>query len=171
MKILKEDWLSPKTEIKKTLEKSMGIFAIQPILKGETIIVYGGDYTDTMGAKKAKLSGKLVMQWDEDLFTVEDRGEGKGYYINHACDPNAWMKDAFTIIAMKDIKAGEEITIDYAVFKKIEDDYVSKWKCKCKSPICRGQVTGKDWQIPELQKKYKNHFTPIINKLISKNNK
>ena len=170
MNILKEDWLSPKTEIKEIPEKGKGLFAIKAISKGEPVIIYGGEYTDAKGAEKAKSSGKLVMQWDENLFTVEDRGEGKGYYINHSCDPNTWMEDAFTIVAMKNIKVGEEIRIDYAVFKKITEDYVSKWKCKCGSQLCRGKVTGKDWQINELQKKYKNHFTPVLNKLINKNN-
>ena len=28
------------------------------------------------------------MQWDENLFSVENRGEDKGYFINHSCEPN-----------------------------------------------------------------------------------
>jgi len=168
--MLKETWLNPKIEIKDISEKGKGLFAVEPIKKGESVIIYGGGYTDKNGAEKAKSEGKLVMQWDDDLFSVETRGEYVGYYINHSCEPNTWMNDSFTIVTMKKIKAGEELTIDYAVLPN-GIDYVSKWECKCGSPKCREHITGKDWQIPELQKKYKNHFAPIINKFIKNNKK
>lgn len=167
MKTIKEDWLSPKAEIREVENKGKGVFAIQMIQVGEPVIIYGGEYTDKKGAEKEKSSGKLIMQWDEDLYSVEDRGTGKGYYINHSCEPNTWMNDAHTIAALKNIEKGEEITIDYAVLNN-GDNYLSKWECKCGSPNCRKKITGKDWQKPELQEKYKNHFVPILNKLINK---
>ena len=170
MEILKEDWRSPKTEVRETAEKGKGLFAIQPISKGEPVIIYGGEYADAKDAEKAKALGKLVMQWDEDLFSIENRGEDKGYFINHSCDPNTWMNDAFTIVTNRNINKEEELTIDYAMVQA-DKDHFSKWECKCGSPLCRKKITGRDWRIPELQEKYKNHFTPILNKLIKNNNK
>lgn len=31
---------------------------------------------------------------------------------------------------------------------------------------CRGRITGNDWQLPELQERYGDHFLPYINDLI-----
>jgi len=70
------------------------------------------------------------MQWNTNLFSVENRGDDSGYYINHSCDSNLWMKDAYTLIAKTDINRGEEITADYVLWEA-DEAYVSKWNCKC----------------------------------------
>jgi hypothetical protein len=57
------------------------------------------------------------MQRDDNLFSVEDRGDDETYFINHSCDGNLRMKDAFTLIARIDINNDEEITADYALWE------------------------------------------------------
>ncbi|MEI6773545.1 MAG: SET domain-containing protein [bacterium] len=57
------------------------------------------------------------MQRDDNLFSVEDRGDDETYFINHSCDGNLRMKDAFTLIARTDINKDEEITADYALWE------------------------------------------------------
>ena len=166
----KEDWVSPKIEIKNTENRGKGMFAIEPILKGETVVIWGGNYVNKGQAEKARSEGMLVMQFDEDLFSVEDRGVNDAYFINHSCDPNVWMKDAFTLEAMRDIAPGEDLTADYVLWET-DEDKISKWECRCGSINCRHQITGKDWQIPELQEKYKGHFLPLIEKRIEESNK
>jgi hypothetical protein len=32
--------------------------------------------------------------------------------------------------------------------------------------LCRGRVTGDDWKLPELQQRYRGHFTVHIEQLI-----
>lgn len=161
----KEDWISPKIEIKDSENKGKGMFAIEPISKGEIVIVWGGNYVDTKGADKAKEEGKLVMQFDENLFSVEDKGESDSYFINHSCNPNVWMKDTFSLEAMRDINTGEELTADYAIWET-DENKISKWECKCESLNCRHFITGRDYLIEELQEKYKDHFLPLISKKI-----
>jgi SET domain-containing protein len=161
----KESWLNPKIAIRGTDSRGQGMFALEPIETGESILVFGGEYVNAETAKQAKTTGKLVMQWDDDLFSVEDRGADPTYFINHSCDPNAWMEGAFTIVAKRDVEAGEELTIDYALWEA-DENYVSSWECHCGSARCRKRVTGKDWRLPELQERYKGHFTPLINKRI-----
>lgn len=164
--IKSKDWINPKVIIKKSSTEGIGIFANEPLIEGEEVVVWRGEYTDNTGAIKAKSCGKLVMQWDEDLFSVEDRGDDNGYFINHSCNPNLWMKDAFTLVAKRNIKKDEELTADYALWEA-DENYISKWECQCGSALCRKRVTGKDWKLPALQEKYKNHFSPLINKRIS----
>jgi len=162
-----KDWLNPKAEIRETPGKGKGMFAAYNIKKDEKVLIWGGEYVGFEAAGIAKESGKHVMQWDENVFSIEDRGDDIGYYINHSCEPNTWMADERTFVAMRDISQGEEITTDYSLWEARGDDYVSKWECSCGSKLCRKKLTGKDWKNSNLQERYKGHFSPLINKRIS----
>lgn len=163
----KEDWIISKAELRNDSIAGKGLFAIEPIKKGEEVMKWGGNYVSRKEAEKAKLQGKLVMQFDEDLFFIENRGDCDAYFLNHSCNPNLWMKDTFTLQARRNVEKGEELTVDYAMFEANED-YVSKWECRCLSASCRHRITGRDYLLPKLQEKYKNHFIPLINRRISK---
>jgi len=162
-KIVRKTWISPKAEVRESKLEGKGLFAKKDIKAGEKVVVFGGNYTDKQGADKARKLGKLIMQWDEDLYSFEDRGDNASYFINHSCDSNLWMADAFTLIARRDIRQGEEITADYALWEA-DKNFVSCWNCNCGAKFCRGKVTGKDWQDPALQSRYKDHFSPLINR-------
>src|SRR5216117_2585122 len=69
--------------------------------------------------------------------------------------------------AMRDIPAGEELTHDWAT---TDDDNYSV-KCKCGADNCRGTLTGKDWQRPELQKRYSGYFSTYLAKKIARMSK
>lgn len=157
--------LSPKIGIRETDGKGRGMFATESIAEGERVLVWGGEYVNSRGAEAAIMAGKHVMRWDEDLYSVEDRGDDPSYFINHSCDPNTWMQDAFTLVARRCIGVGEEVNVDYALFQWMPG-HVSSWECRCGSPLCRGQVTGDDWKRPDLRKRYAGHFSPLINKMI-----
>ncbi len=160
---MKKGWLSPKVEIRPSKINGQGLFAKK---LGEKIVIWGkANFTDLVGAQKAKEKGKLIMQWDNNLFSFEDRGDDQTYFINHSCDSNLWMEDAFTLSAKRDIGEGEEITADYALWES-DEDFISQWECRCDSPFCRGGITGKDYQLSEVQKRYFHHFSPLINKRI-----
>ncbi len=160
-----KSWINPKLEVRET-KIGKGMFTKEPLKEGEVVVIWGGDAINTEGAKLAEEAGKLVLQWDDDVFSVEDRGDDPSYYINHSCDPNLWMEGVSTLVTRKDIKAGEELTADYALWEA-DENYVSKWECHCGSPFCRHKITGQDWRFPELQQRYRNHFSKLINKRIS----
>lgn len=163
-----QTWITPKVKISQSKLGGKGMFAIRDIEEGEKIVVWGGNYVGGDEAVRAKSNGKLVMQWDDDLYSVEDRGDDESYFINHSCDPNLWMVDAFTLIARHNIQVGSELTTDYAMWEA-DQSYTSKWSCVCGSSLCRGRVTGLDWQNKDLQQRYKDHFSPLINKRIANN--
>ena len=56
------------------------------------------------------------------------------YYLNHSCDPNAVdlsrHPTSTQYVALRDIRAGEEITADYYSKDTLEN-------CLCGSPECR----------------------------------
>ena len=103
------------------------------------------------------------MQWDLQLFSIEDRGGDEGYFLNHSCDSNLWFKDAFTLKARRDIRPGDELTVDYALFEH-EDGYVAIASCSCDSPGCRHTITGGDCRKQEVRERYSGHFSPLINR-------
>jgi hypothetical protein len=82
--------------------------------------------------------------------------------VNHSCDPNlGWSTDG--LVAMHDVAAGTELTTDYAL--SISDPgYLLR--CHCQTYRCRQLVTGDDWRIPELQRRYVGHWAPAVQRLI-----
>ena len=90
-------------------------------------------------------------------------------YTNHSCDPNAGFGGSpVTLVAMREIAVGEEITFDYAMCECIEHLTGNcDWECKCGTPHCRGMFTGSDWRRPELWERYGNYFSPYLLKKIN----
>jgi uncharacterized protein len=55
--------------------------------------------------------------------------------LSHSCDPNAFFKDDERwLYALKDIRKGSEITIDY---ERTESVICAPFLCLCGSPNCR----------------------------------
>ena len=161
-----KNYLNPKVRIIDSSIHGHGLQAIESINRKEIILIWRNGYTNHSGAVAALNLGKRVMQWDDDVYSFETDTTDESYSINHSCDPNTWIKDAFTVIARRLICAGEEITIDYGLFIN-DPDYVASWPCRCGATDCRRRVTGQDWKNPCLQERYADHFSPYINKLIS----
>lgn len=165
----KESLLNPDIELKISKIQGKGMFAKKPIKKGEIIYIWGGIFKTGKEIEGINENEKRAIQVDEDFYLVEDKKdqtEDLTYFINHSCDPNVWMKDGVTFIARRDINRGEELTADYSMF--VSENYVSRWDCKCGSKFCRHKITGKDYLLPELQRRYKNHLSPPINEKIRK---
>jgi hypothetical protein len=81
-------------------------------------------------------------------------------YLNHCCDPSAyytWDGDDCYVTARRDIAAGEEITIDYAVNNPGGD----AWPCGCGAARCRGVFEGGYFDLPrEIQVEYLSLLAP-----------
>jgi len=91
-------------------------------------------------------------------------------FFNHSCDPNCGFKGQVFLVAMRDIRAGEEVTFDYCmtVSASVGSDMVFEMDCACGSPHCRKRITELDWMMPELQLRYKGYFSPYIQDKIEK---
>jgi uncharacterized protein len=92
---------------------------------------------------------------------------GPDHYPNHSCDPNVWMVDEVTLAARRDIAKDEELTADYALWEE-DENTIMQWACSCRSPLCRGTVTGRDWRLRDLRERYRGHFSPFINDRIAR---
>ena len=161
-------YLSPKTEVRESSIHGRGLFAAADISKDEVVAAKGGHIVDrkTLHVEVTPRLGPVEIQIDEDLFiapvTNEER-ELSMLYSNHSCDPNLGVRGEITFVAMNDIRAGEELTHDWAM----TDDNDYSVECKCGAPNCRKILTGKDWQRPELQKRYADYFSAYLARKIA----
>jgi hypothetical protein len=83
--------------------------------------------------------------------------------LNHSCDPNLGWADDATLTAVRDIAAGEELTVDYAT--AITDPAFVLY-CHCGTYRCRQVIEGTDWQIPQLQTRYAGRWAPRVQRRI-----
>jgi hypothetical protein len=60
---------------------------------------------------------------------------------------------------MRDIPAGAELTIDYAI---IDGDPAERMECSCGASECRQLVTGDDWRVRELPLRYAGYFSRYL---------
>jgi hypothetical protein len=158
---------SPKTEVRESKIHGRGLFAIADIARDEVVAVKGGHIVDgkTLREKIVPRLGPVEIQIDDDLFitpVTDEERELSMLYSNHSCDANLGMRGEITFVAMRDIRANEELTHDWATTD--DDDY--SVECKCGTSRCRGLLTGKDWQRPDLQKRYAGYFSPYLGRKI-----
>jgi len=154
---------SPKTEVRESKIHGRGLFATADIAKDEIVAVKGGHIVDgkTLREKITPELGPVEIQIDDDLFiapVTEQERELSMLYSNHSCNANLGMRGEITFVAMRDIHAGEELTHDWAMTD--DDDY--SLECNCGAPDCRKTLTGKDWQRPDLQKRYAGYFSAYL---------
>lgn len=162
--VAKSSWLHPNLEVQRSPVEGLGLFAMGPIGEGEVCAVMGGQVLtdDEFAAFVTSRNRWSAAAIEEGLNVVQADSDplARG---NHSCDPNLWMADDITVVARRRIEAGEEATIDYALVT-VDDGW--NMECRCGSPLCRRVVTGSDWQRPELQQRYRDHFTPFISERI-----
>ncbi len=140
-----------------------GLFSSERIIRGSVICIGGGQVI----SDRSKIpEGKdYEGVYDKNLYVAPFNYDDLclNWYLNHSCEPNTKLVGRLAILARDNISAGEELTIDYATVAAGMDTY--KMECKCGKLSCRGSVTGKDWRIPELYKKYFEEWPPFIQKL------
>ena len=62
------------------------------------------------------------------------------------------------------IAAGESLTYDFAMS---DGSGYDEFECSCGTVSCRGKITGNDWMQPELQLRYRGHFSPYLARRIA----
>lgn len=160
-------YVSRKLEGRISPNKGRGLFALEWIAKDELLLVWGGFIVD--GNERQALSERqqsLSITVEENLYFVPFKEE-IGDWVNHSCEPNAWLVGQITLFARRDIQSGEEICFDYATCLGINDP-ADEFECSCGQLDCRKRVTANDWRIPALQERYAGHFSPYLQRRIDK---
>ena len=153
-------YITPKARkgLPSTIE-GRGLVAVAPIAANEIVAIKGGHIVDTatLDSLPERLRNSDVQIADGFHLAALDEAEYEPVmlFINHSCEPNVGFAGNIVLVAMRGISTGEELTTDYALF----DDYDGAMECQCGTSSCRGTIGGRDWQIPELQRRYGGYFS------------
>jgi histone-lysine N-methyltransferase SETD2 len=134
-------------EVREAGPKGKGVFAFRPFRRGEFIF--------------RRRHGRVVTRWQIRSLSEKDRQHlceldfersaillPPGSYLNHSCEPNA-MRSGVKVFAWRDIKKGEEITIDY----RLNAFGAERWQCVCAT--CSGEIVGSFFALdPGRQRTY-----------------
>ena len=74
----------------------------------------------------------------EEVFILWDEEPSEWAPQNHSCEANTAF-DGLDVRALVDVKAGEELTLDYAHFL---DHNMEPFECKCGSLKCKKIIRG-----------------------------
>ena len=114
-----------------------GCYTSERIKKGAHVIEYTGPRLRVDEADKLyENSPRTYLFGLEDSEHVID-GNGLAAFINHSCDPNCEpdeINGRVFIFALRDIRAGEELTYDYNLYDGELDDLAP---CTCGARNCR----------------------------------
>jgi hypothetical protein len=144
---------------------NMAVFAQDWIAPGQIISVWGGHIlTKAHLAQIPPTRHCYSVQVEEDLYLASINGPESADFINHSCTPNAGMRDSITMVAMRLISPNEEVCFDYAM---TDGSAFDEFDCHCGTKYCRGRVTGDDWKMPALWKRYDGYFSPYLQRRIN----
>jgi hypothetical protein len=145
-----------------------GLFAIEPIARGEIVCVKGGYIIDSQTleampdwyrAAEVPIAGDLFI----GPLHEHERG-GAMIWSNHSCEPNIGVQGQIVFVAIRDIEVGEELTHDWAT----TDDADYRMTCRCGAASCRKVVTGQDWRRKDLQDKYHGYMSWYLEQRIGR---
>lgn len=151
--------------VKKSKIHSAGVFAKKNIPKGKRIIEYVGEKLTKAEAdrradiplkknKRNKNYGAVYIFILNKRYDIDGNVKhNTARYINHSCDPNCEVdiiRGKILIIALRDIKKGDELTYNY----NYEIDDYEDHKCRCGAKRCVGYILDEDhW--PKMKKRKK----------------
>ena len=153
---------SPKTAVRASGVEGRGLFAVEPIARDEIVAIKGGHIVDEATYQRQQdVIGNSDVKIADGFHLAAlspDEYEGVMMFLNHSCEPNVGVQGNTVFVAMREIQSGEELYLDYALI----DDCDDRMACHCGTPSCRGEVSGRDWQRPELQARYGSYFSAYL---------
>lgn len=163
-------WLDPRLHIDSSPIEGQGLFATDVIYAGEVVIRLGGrletsaELNALIAAADQDPAGVYV-----DSITIYDDAHlvlpprSAAHYGNHSCDPSGWLSGPYAVSARRNLHPGDELTLDYGTFSGANG---FQMECRCRSPLCRSQVTSEDWRLADLRERYAGHWSPALEERI-----
>ncbi len=159
-------YLSPKLESRpRPGTGTCGVFCREPVARDEIVALWGGKILSAEEIDPSMPNfTQQVLQIEDNFFLLNPEMDASDCF-NHSCEPNVGLSGQIGLIAMRDIKVGEEVCLDYAMCDGSDYD---EFDCSCGAPTCRGRVTGQDWKRPELWDRYDGYFSPYLQRRIAR---
>jgi D-alanine-D-alanine ligase-like ATP-grasp enzyme len=151
-----------KYKVRNNQISGYGIYAVKDLKSGEVI------FTGEAKSQKIVTRSYVESHWNaiqkedfrryaypisEEVFILWDDNPTEWSPQNHSCDPNIAIQ-GLDYLAIRDITAGEELTLDYAT---LYDENFLEFDCQCGSLNCRGIIRGISGNsVTQREKKLKN---------------
>ncbi|MCV3216901.1 SET domain-containing protein-lysine N-methyltransferase [Plectonema radiosum NIES-515] len=151
-----------KYKVRNNQISGYGIYAVKDLKSGEVI------FTGEARSQKIVTRSYVESHWNaiqkedfrryaypisEEVFILWDDNPTEWSPQNHSCDPNIAIQ-GLDYVAIRDITAGEELTLDYAT---LYDENFLEFDCQCGSLNCRGIIRGISGNsVTQREKKLKN---------------
>ncbi len=168
LRVEKNSSFHPHLTVSESTIHGNGLFASKLIAESDVLVMFGGTIFNIDDIRKGLCDPKTTIaisekQWLGNLF---DAAKEPDDYINHSCLPNAGLRDALTLVATKNVEAGDEIVVDYSVWVN-DPGYLLTENCLCGSSNCRKRITGNDWMRLDVIKQNIGFYSPFLNARIS----
>ena len=109
----------------------MGVFAIRNIKKGTRLFCGDDDKIIWVPKEKLRSLPQEIRRLYEDFCIITDKGERYGcpenfnrltvaWYLNSSSKPNVYSDKKYRFVAKRDIRADEELTVDYSTYNEFE---------------------------------------------------
>jgi SET domain-containing protein len=142
----------PSVTVRDSGTHGLGVFATRSVRKGERVFRFTGQIVDWQHCTHRSL------QVGESTFIRPDKDALPGF-LNHSCEPNCAVRDLNAITALRAIKAGEEILIDYSF-----TDDMPGWDmtCHCGAKSCRKRLVPYHKLTVAYRKKWKERTSEYL---------
>src|SRR5271157_2767384 len=115
-----------------------GCFTLESVPKGTTVLEYTGERITKEEGDRRYDGRSFTYLFGIGNGKIVIDGHGMAMFVNHSCEPNCETDEIdgrVYIIAIRKIKAGEELTYDYWLY-----DGDDEAPCHCGSKKCRGSM-------------------------------
>ena len=140
-----------RIQVRRSGVHGRGVFALQDIAEGETVVEYVGEIITWKEALRRHPhdpkdpNHTFYFHVDEGRVIDALYGGNSSRWINHSCAPNCEadeQKGRVFIKALRNIHAGEELSYDYGLV--IDEPYTlalkAQYPCWCGAANCRGTL-------------------------------
>jgi len=142
----------PKIIVRNSRIHGRGVYAGRRLKKGERIVEYKGEVISWREADRRPPSDPddpnhtFFFALDDHRKVIDANvGGNAARWINHSCEPNCETTEdegRVFIEALRDIRAGEELSYDYGLIidERITPTLKKQYRCLCGAPDCRGTM-------------------------------
>jgi uncharacterized protein len=124
----------------------LGAFAMRPLATGERIVEYTGQrITKAESQVRCTAGNHFIFSLDDEWDLDGDQPDNPARFVNHSCEPNCeaiQRDDRIWLVALRDIRAGEELSFDYGYDLENYQDH----PCHCGAPGCCGFVVAEQFR-------------------------
>ena len=154
--------MAPSWVVRRSPRHGQGVYAAARIAVGTKIIEYTGELISeqegerrypTMPDAAEEPEHTYLLTLDDERVIDANVGGNAARFINHSCEPNCEpiaYGDHMWIVAVREIRPGEELAYDYAI--ELDEPHTvarkRRFPCRCEARRCRGSLLKPKRQPP-----------------------